>query len=72
MDQTEINLQTALSILVHVMEYNETGEPLDVLAAKGAYSGNASLQQWIVDNGALIPRRRDGQSITEALDRMGI
>ncbi len=49
-----------VSAVVHLQEYIDTDELLDLDAAKNALQ-SYSLQQWIRHNFALIPARRDGK-----------
>ena len=50
-----------VSAVVHLQEYIDTNELLDLEAAGSALQ-NYPLQQWIRHNYALIPVRRDGKA----------
>jgi len=52
-----------VSAVVHYQEYLDTREPMDLEAAKSAlYS--MPLKQWLRHNHALVPIKRDGDTIT--------
>ena len=48
------------SAVVHYQEHIDTGEALDLGAARGCLD-NPLVSQWIDDNEALLPLRRDGK-----------
>ena len=51
-----------ISAVVHYQEYLDTDELMDLEAAKSAlYS--YPLKQWIRNNHALVPVRRDGKTL---------
>ena len=53
-----------VSAVVHLQEYIDTDELLDLEAAKSVLQ-TFSLQQWIRHNYALIPVRRDAKGFYE-------
>jgi hypothetical protein len=60
-NDTEI-ICALVSAVVHYQEYLDTHEPADLVAANGAlYS--MPLKQWLRHNHALVPLRRDGDTI---------
>jgi len=55
-------LMHALSACVHYQEYIDTKlqEPVDLMSAQTALSGNMALADWVRKNAVLLPVRRDG------------
>lgn len=62
-NDTEI-ICALVSAVVHLREYIDTDELLDLEAAKGALDG-FPIRQWIRHNHALIPVRRDAKGFYE-------
>ena len=59
-----VMLMHALSAVVHLREHIDTGEPLDLVAAKSSLS-DPSLRSWVDESLVLLPVRRDGKHPTE-------
>lgn len=58
-NDTEI-ICALVSAVVHLQEYIDTNEFMDLEAAKSALQ-SYPLKQWIRHNHALVPVRRDGK-----------
>ena len=54
----------AMSAIVHLKEFIDTGEPEDLYAADGLING-VEMRGWIDDNEILLPLRRDGKKLNE-------
>ncbi|KKN76141.1 hypothetical protein LCGC14_0373360 [marine sediment metagenome] len=54
----------AMNAIVHLKEYIDSGEPLDLAAANGVLNG-PEVRAWIEDNKILLPLRRDGKKLNE-------
>ena len=56
----EVVVISLISAVVHYQEHIDTGEPADLVAAKGAISANLVVRDWARENRVLLPLRRDG------------
>lgn len=54
----------AMSAIVHLQEFIDTGESADLDAALGLINGT-ELRAWIEDNEIMLPLRRDGKRLNE-------
>lgn len=54
----------AMSTVVHLMEFIDTGESADLDAATGLLNG-VELRGWIEANEVMLPLRRDGRKLNE-------
>ena len=59
-------LMHVLSAVAHLKEYIDTGEPFDLVAAQSSLS-DPSVQAWIRESTVLLPVRRDGLTLIEAM-----
>ena len=62
--QAERTMVFAMSTVVHLMEFIDTGESADLDAATGLLNG-VELRRWIEDNEIMLPLRRDGRKLNE-------
>ena len=63
MDATTIQL---LNMIVHLVEYIDTGEPLDIAAAKSSL--NYPEVAEALEPGVLLPVTRSGKSVAQMLE----
>lgn len=54
----------AMCVVVHLKEFIDTGEPMDLCAADGLLNGT-ELRAWIEENEIILPVRRDGIKLNE-------
>jgi len=54
----------AMCAVVHLKEFIDTGEPMDLDAADGILNG-PEMRAWIEDNEIMLPLRRDGKRLNE-------
>ena len=54
----------AMSAVVHLKEFIDTGESADLDAADGLING-PEVRAWIEDNEIMLPLRRDGKKLNE-------
>jgi len=59
-------LMLALSSICHYQEFIDTKEPTDLFAAQHILA-DRDLKQWITNNKVLLPLRRDGKTLHEAM-----
>lgn len=62
--KSERVLVFAMSAIVHLKEFIDTGEPMDLAAADGIING-PEMRAWIEDNQVMLPLRRDGKKLNE-------
>lgn len=61
---TERILIFAMSTIVHLQEFIDSGDSADLDAANGLISGT-EMRAWIDENEILLPLRRDGKRLNE-------
>lgn len=66
MNEEEQMLVMAVAAVVHLLEYIATGEDFDFAAARSNLLW-PKLVEWYEENGVLLPARRDGKTMAEAL-----
>ena len=54
----------AMSAVVHLKEFIDSGESADLDAADGLING-PEVRAWIEDNEIMLPLRRDGRKLNE-------
>ena len=54
----------AMSAIVHLKEYIDTGEKMDLAAADSLLNG-PEVRAWIEVNQIMLPLRRDGKTLNE-------
>lgn len=54
----------AMSAVVHLKEFIDTGNSTDLFAANGLING-PELRAWIEANEIMLPLRRDGKKLNE-------
>jgi hypothetical protein len=68
--QSDITVSIQLaSLVVHLAEYIDTGEPADLAAARGILQ-SPSIAQVLKPN-VLLPVTRSGKSVAEILEGIG-
>lgn len=58
----EVLLVKAFSVIVHLKEHIDTGETADLDVANGMLSSEEMIR-WIDDNEVMLPLRRDGKAL---------
>jgi len=52
---------------VHYQEFIDSGESVDLLAAKTSLHSYPSVREWADRNAVMLPVRRDGRSMFDAI-----
>ena len=67
-DKEKVVLLVVVNALCHMIEHADTGEAMDIHVAYALMSNNEHLKEWLAENKALLPLRRDGRTLLQRIE----